>query len=278
MMSTEMTPMKRYSTGLTTLKNNLTSICEKTELNKTAPKSNYDGGYSKGVASDYVLIFKDKYSDASFALVFEYIGLSADKQRVVGSVKLSNDGDIKNSFNMTLDEFKTNLNALNKDMEAARINRMKVDFDFPQVLTLFSKHMLKEVIDLASDLKSATSDVSKFLSKKLKELENEGLDEKITAAEKSLDKAQRVINKKIADSPLTAEREQLLERIKEIDKQLKIDRQSLTSKADIVGKKQAVVDTRKALADKQAAISKDVDEQLEKYPVAVRKRVKQGLN
>lgn len=278
MMSTEMTPMKRYSTGITTLKNNLNSICEKTELNKTAPKSNYDGGYSKGVASDYVLIFKDKFSDASFALVFEYIGLPADKQRVVGSVKLSNDDSIKNSFNMTLEEFKTNLNALNKDMDSARTNRMKVDFGFPQALALFSSHMLKEVIDLASDLKSATSDVGKFLSKKLKELENEGLDEKITAAEKSLDKAQRAINKKIADSPLTAERAQLIDRIKEIDKQLKIDRQSLISKADIVGKQQAVVDTRKALADKQAEISKDVDEQLEKYPVAVRKRVKQGLN
>lgn len=278
MMSTEITPMKRYSTGLTTLKNNLNSICSKTELNKTASKSNHEGGYSKGVESDYILIFKDLYSESSFALVFEYMGLSADKQRVVGSVKLSNDGDIKNSFNMTLEEFKTNLNALNKDMEAARSNRMKIDFGFPQALSLFSKHMLKEVIDLASDLKSATSDVSKFLSKKLKELENEGLDEKITAAEKSLDKAERAINKKIADSPLTLERAQLVERIKEIDKQLKIDRQSLTSKADIVGKKQAVVDTRKALADKQAEISRDVDEQLEKYPVAVRKRVKQGLN
>lgn len=276
-MSTEMTPMKRYSTGLTSLKNNLNSITIKTELNKTASKSNHEGGTTKGVDSDYILIFKDKYSDSSFALVFEYIGLPADKQRVVGSVKLSNDDSIKNSFNMTLEEFKTNLNALNKEMDTARSNRMKTNFDFPQALKLFSQHMIKEVIDLESDLKTATSTVSKFLTKKMKELENEGHEEAISTAEKSLDKAQRAINKKITDSPLTEERKQLVERIKAIDKELEETRKNLVEKADIVGKKQAVVDSKKALQDKHAQIDKDVDEQLEKFPVAVRKRVKNSI-
>jgi len=53
-------------------------------LTKTASKSNHEGGMTKGVDSDYILIFKDKYSESSFALVFEYIGLPAEKQRVVG--------------------------------------------------------------------------------------------------------------------------------------------------------------------------------------------------
>lgn len=69
-MSTEMTPMKRYSTGITILKNNLNSITFKKELTKTASKSNHEGGMTKGVDSDYILIFKDKYSESSFALVF----------------------------------------------------------------------------------------------------------------------------------------------------------------------------------------------------------------
>lgn len=277
-MSTEMTPMKRYNTGISTLKGNLNGICSRTELNKTAPKRNYDGDVSKGVASDYIIIFKDNQSDASFALVFEYMGLPAEKQRIVGSVRMSDDSPIKNSFNMTLEEFKVNLNALNKDLEAARTNRMKVDFDFPKVLSLFSGHMLKEVIDLESDLKIATSTVSKFLSKKMKELEAEGHVETINSAEKALDKAQRSIVKKIADSPLTAERKTLVDRIKEIDKQLEAERARLIEKNDISGKKTAVIDSRKALTDKQASIDKDVDIQLEKFPVAVRKRVKNSIN
>jgi hypothetical protein len=276
-MSTEMTPMKRYSTGLSTLKSNLSSICKMTELNKSSAKRDYTGQTTKGVASDYILIFADHRSDSSFALVFEYIDLTAEKQRVVGSVKLEKDGPIQNSFNMTLEEFKTNLNALNKEMEAARTSRARVDYDFPKVLALFSKHMLKEVIDLESDLKTATSTVSKFLSKKMKELENEGYEDKITAAEKSLEKAQRAVFKKIADSPLTAERKVLLDRIKEIDKLLDIEKKNLTAKADITGKKQAVVDSKQALVEKRNEIDKDVDTQLEKFPVAVRKRVKNSI-
>lgn len=276
-MSTEMTPMKRYSTGLSTLKSNLSSICKMTELNKSASKRDYTGQTTKGVASDYILIFADHHSDSSFALVFEYIDLTAEKQRVVGSVKLEKDGPIQNSFNMTLEEFKTNLNALNKEMEVARLNRVKADYDFPKVLALFSKHMLKEVIDLESDLKTATSTVSKFLSKKMKELENEGYEDKITAAEKSLEKAQRAVFKKIADSPLTAERKVLLDRIKEIDKLLEVQKTNLTVKADITGKKKAVVDSKQALAEKRNEIDKDVDTQLEKFPVAVRKRVKNSI-
>lgn len=276
-MNTEMTPMKRYSTGITILKNNLNSITFKKELTKTASKSNHEGGMTKGVDSDYILIFKDKYSESSFALVFEYIGLPAEKQRVVGSVKLSDDGSIKNSFNMTLEEFKTNLNALNKEIDLVKSNRKNSSFDFPQALKLFSQHMIKEVIDLESDLKTATSTVSKFLTKKMKELENEGHEETIKAAENSLDKAQRAINKKITDSPLTEERKQLIERIKAIDKELDETRKNLVERADIVGKKQAVVDSKKALQDKHAQIDKDVDEQLEKFPVAVRKRVKNSI-
>lgn len=95
--------------------------------------------------------------------------------------------------------------------------------------------------------------------------------------ENSLDKAQRAINKKITDSPLTEERKQLIERIKAIDKELDETRKNLVERADIVGKKQAVVDSKKALQDKHAQIDKDVDEQLEKFPVAVRKRVKNSI-
>lgn len=276
-MSTEMTPMKRYSTGLSTLKSNVDSICKLTELNRAASKRGQNGQYTKGVDSDYILIFSDRRSESSFALVFEYMGLTAEKQRVVGSVKITEDGPIQNSFNMTLEEFKTNLNALNKEMEAVRVNRVRVDYDFPKVLALFSKHMLKEVIDLEKDLKIATSTVSKFLSKKMKELENEGYEDKVTTAEKSLEKAQRAVFKKIADSPLTAERKVLLDRIKEIDKLLETEKKNLTAKADITGKKQAVVDSKQALAEKRNEIDKDVDTQLEKFPVAVRKRVKNSI-
>lgn len=272
-MSSEMTPMKRYSGGLSSLKHNLRSITFTTELNKSSPKYNSHNGRSKGVDSDYILIFKDKHSDASFALVFEYMGLTAEQQRVVGSVKMSDEDPIKNSFNMTLEEFKTSLNALNKDLEATRGKNM----EFPEALSLFSRHMLKEVIDLASDLKSANSTISKFLTQKMKEVEAEGFDEKITTAEKALTRAEKAVKKKLADSPLTQERETLLARLAQIDKELKDEKQRLVEKADIAGKKQAVVDSKAALANKRAEIDRDVDVQLEKFPIAVRKRVKNNI-
>lgn len=272
-MSTEMTPMKRYSTGLTNLKMHMNRVAKKTELNKTASKSNHDGGYSKGVESDFILIFKDNYSDTSFALVFEYMDLPADKQRVVGSIKTSDDA-IKTSYNMTLEDFKSNLNGLNKDLNIAQT---KGGYDFPEALSLFSKHMLKEVIDFKNDLKQATSTVSKFLTSKLKELENAGYEEVIANAEKALDKAQRSVAKKIADSPLTIERKALVERIRELDRLMDEERKTLTEKADITGKKQAVTDSHKALADKRDEINKEVDVKLESFPVTVRNRVKNSI-
>lgn len=272
-MSSEMTPMKRYSGGLTSLKNNLSSITYATELNKSSPKYNSHTGRTKGVDSDYILIFKDKHSDASFALVFEYMGLTAEDQRVVGSVKMSNEDAIKNSFNMTLEEFKTSLNALNKDLEVARRKNM----DFPEALALFSRHMLKEVIDLASDLKTANSTISKFLTQKMKEVEDEGFEEKIVTAEKALARAEKAVKKKIEESPLTKERESLLARLAQVDQELKDEKKRLVEKADIAGKKQAVTDSKNALASKRSEIDRDVDLQLEKFPVAVRKRIKNSI-
>ena len=137
--------------------------------------------------------------------------------------------------------------------------------------------MLKEVIDLASDLKSANSTISKFLTQKMKEVEAEGFDEKITTAEKALTRAEKAVKKKLADSPLTQERETLLARLAQIDKELKDEKQRLVEKADIAGKKQAVVDSKAALANKRAEIDRDVDVQLEKFPIAVRKRVKNNI-
>jgi len=272
-MSSEMTPMKRYSGGLTTLKHNLRSVTNTTELNKSAPKYSSHNGYSKGVDSDYILIFKDKYSDASFALVFEYIDLTAEQQRVVGSVKMSDKDPIKNSFNMTLEEFKTSLNALNKDLEAKRGKNM----EFTDALDLFSRHMLKEVIDLASDLKTANSTISRFLTQKMKEVDDAGYEDKITTAEKSLARAEKAVKKKIEESPLTKERAELIARLNQIDQDLKEEKKRLVEKADIAGKKQAVVDSKAALANKRAEIDRDVDIQLEKFPVAVRKRVKNNI-
>ena len=272
-MSTEMTPMKRYSTGLQNLKMHLNSISRKTELNKSASKRDYDGDYSKGVKSDYILIFKDIHSETSFALVFEYMDLPTDKQRVVGNIK-TDDNSIKSSYTMTLEDFKSNLNALNKDLN---ISITKGKFDFPEAVSLISKHMLKEVIDFKNDLKKANSTVSRFLTSKLKELDRDGYEEVISNAEKTLDKAQRAVAKKIADSPLTIEKKALVERLLELDRLMDQESKKFTAIADIKGKQQAVIDSKKALNDRRDEINKEVDVKLESFPATIRNRVKKSI-
>lgn len=106
-MSGKLTPMKRYKSRLDEIRAVLSKDFEETSLNRVEPKSRsffsqsyYDGGgMTKGVDSDFVMLFKSRKDRAnriaripadeglSLGLSFEYEGLPQDEAKVRGSVK-----------------------------------------------------------------------------------------------------------------------------------------------------------------------------------------------
>lgn len=116
-MSKDITPMKRLSTQLDTLKSTIAPYFRSYSLNKSSGHYNpTTWERSKGVESDFLLIFKSLKSDASFAFRFNYMGLSKDEQTIETSIKRDED-DILSVPALSLEEFKERLNLFVKTLE-----------------------------------------------------------------------------------------------------------------------------------------------------------------
>lgn len=123
-----MTPMTQLKNNLETFAALLGSSFKELTLNKSAPKdyvSFWCGDrtehYDKGVRSDFIRIFEVKFNKEdsySMAFSFSYIDLPKDEQTVQFSLKTGgrNDSTVS-SDTMTVNEFKTHLNSLNKAMK-----------------------------------------------------------------------------------------------------------------------------------------------------------------
>lgn len=84
-MSNTQTPMKKLKHFTDTITSLLDPNFKTLRLNKSKPKYNphrygtHMSGYSLGVDSDHIVVFKDQNSDASFGIVFNYIGKSIEE-------------------------------------------------------------------------------------------------------------------------------------------------------------------------------------------------------
>jgi hypothetical protein len=159
-MSNEQTPMKKLKHFTDTLTNLLEPKFKTLRLNKSRRKYNPNrygtrmSGYSLGVDSDHIVIFKDQKSDASFGIVFNYIGKSIEKW----------------TYQLTYKEF--DIPCKNKDQsflnDDKRVNLSKTILFSDELELADFKCLLKSLIDQLEKNKGDVSDlVFSFVKKEI---------------------------------------------------------------------------------------------------------------
>jgi Ulp1 family protease len=275
-MSKEMTPMKRLSGGLVQLRDLVSPYCKELTLNKAAPAYNPHGGehgyggYSKGVESDFILIFKSKMNNISFALAFNYIDVPVEKQTVAASIKKgeSND-DIISSTPMSLDAFKEKLNRFNKNFRGHEDNASLSD-----IVNKFSEILLEEKLDLANEIKKADKKLSEIVHDANKKHNVPKLNNSLEMASSDLENAQNLIRLKINEMPESEE-------IKKLEAQLAALRATV-SKREKKLKKDLQLDkleenqrkARHALSTATSKVDQEVNQELRTLPGMIANKLK----
>lgn len=115
------TPMARYKSCLDLLKTLIGSVYKSVPLNRAKPKYHpfmYASGKSKGVESDFILIFKPRHAKgiyATFGFSFDYIGKAPEDHTIIASIKPQNMNPSRASYDRTASEDKER-HDLNKQM------------------------------------------------------------------------------------------------------------------------------------------------------------------
>lgn len=275
----EITPMKRYKTSLDNFRSNLYPLTNEISLNKSEPKSipwvfsRGDKTSTKGVENDFVLIFQDKKNeDLSIAFTFTYIDKSVNEQTVAGSFKYGrNDGEIKMGTEMSLEEFKSSINAFNKKIPTIK------NLTFEKIVDEFNNQFVKQEFNFSKELAQADTEIAKFIKNKTKEIQLDKINDLVKESRTIREEAEAKITKKIKSSPEYKEREQLLAKLNKLNQALETKR-ILFEKEELLGdKKKAEQDAIKLQSENKNRLDFEVITELAKYPTAVKNRVKRNL-
>lgn len=275
----EMTPMKRYKTGIDNFRNSISYLVNEINLNKSEPKSipwvfaKDDKTSTKGVENDFVLIFQDKNNrDLSIAFTFNYIGKNVDEQTVAGSFKYgNNEGELKMGSSMNLEEFKSSLNSFNKKIPTIK------NLTFEKVVEEFNNQFVKQEFNLSKELNQADTEIAKFIKNKTKEIQLDKINDLVKESRTIREEAEAKITKKIKNSPEYKEREQLLAKINKLDQALETKR-ILFEKEELLGdKKKAERDAINIQSNSQDLLKYSVNMELDKLPTAIKNRVKNSI-
>lgn len=231
-MSKEMTPMKRYSTLMSEMKEIVAPYFNELSLNKVDSKyrsfvshrywrTQDEPTHTKGVESDFILIFQNKPFALSFALSFNYIDLPKEMQTVVATVKTknpkSNSDMIVGSAPMSLSVFKQKLLEFNTVYSQKSPGPTSSKDSLLNIVNTFSTIFIDQKFDLKSSVEKSVNQRND-LEKSLKsELQYDNLLSSKEIAEKDLNKTKRLIQKTIDELDETKEvkrLEELLSRAK----------------------------------------------------------------
>lgn len=278
----EMTPMKRYKSSIDKLRNQLSSVTREVALNKSEskhipwPYSRNGETSTKGVESDFILIFQDRANpDLSFAFTFEYIDKTPEQQTVSGSIKYGDkDGELKMGSPMNMEEFRTSLSSFNKNLEEIRL---KGKMEFNLVIEKFSETFLKAEFKLSNELKNASKSVATFLKNKASELNLNSLEKMVEVTQSAREEAEINIGKKIKLSPAYKEREKLIERLKQLDKMLDTSKILFEKEESLGEKKRLELEAKRNLDNANKKLDNHFNSEIAKYPNAVKSRIKKTI-
>jgi len=277
-MTTQMTPMKRFSSAINTFRGNVNSYFKEVNLNKSAPK--YDptawrddkNSYSKGVENDFIMIFNCKGIEPSFAISFTYIGLPPEQHKVEVSIKKGKDNkSIVTSGEMSLEDFRIKLNEMNKLFNDKAFIKTKSE---TSILEKVSEVFLKEKYDLTGEIKKATKDIKKLRESKRVEYKIDELEENVILTTKGFESADKKFKKAITTSEESLEVERLEELLKQAKENLKNKTATLKTKYKIEELSKDMNKAKKDLHDKSNQMNNEIDVEINKLPGIVSRRLK----
>ena len=160
----QLTPMKRLNTNFKILKELMIDY-EHFMLNKSAsksipypfePKDRITGeykSYTKGVENDFLLIFNKIDADLSIGFIINYLN-DYDNPKFKVTIKFGGSNEcMRTSEEMNFEQFKANINELNKQLKNSRYN----------ALQLVSQIFLKEEYDLNKYIEMAEAEIENNL-------------------------------------------------------------------------------------------------------------------
>ena len=269
-----MTPMKKFSTGLTELKDTSRPYFKEVTLNRAAPGySRYsEDGYTKGVEHDFVLIMASHDKEISFGLSFDYVDRPSTAQIVIASIKKGqNNTGIVSSMPMLLDVFKNRLNDLNKYFRTYPAKASQVS-----ILEKFAEVFLEEKLDLNKEIREADKKLSLLVQEKEAQYKVIDLKNAYDMTESDLTNTRKMIKSKLASTPEAQELKELEARVAALKSIVIKKEKTLQKEYHLKDHENNNYEARaKYLLANDKAV-KAVQEELKKLPTIVSKHLKYG--
>lgn len=272
----KMTPMKRFSSNIQEMRENLKSHFKKITLNKSEPKYNRrDYTMTKGVDSDFILIFSEPRKEISFALAFDYVGLDAKEQKVTASIKKGKSNDeIELSQTMLLPEFKEKLNEFNKSFkEVFTTENTTMQLTPVSITNKFSEIFLEKKLDLEKELQQKQESLNKIFETISKELKIPEARKAKSLAIENLTKAQEEVKKQITQSEDFKILMDLKKQVNDLERKLSTKTASLETSMKVKELKKASDNATEILIIKEYELEKKVTSEILKMPKLIQKKL-----
>lgn len=212
------TPMKRLSNNLSAFKLFTEPYFKNITLNKSQSKynpTNYET--SKGVESDFISIFKSTSTQQSLAFVFTYLDKPSEKHTVEASIR-DESGEITSGNSMTIAEFKSKLNELNKALnKKPYVIEQHIWNEFVNIFDIKPINIKKEIV-------IAQKKYVESITQKEQEIN-------LSAKEKSYLNCKKQLEKAMELKDVTLSQSKEAEIVADLQKKLEIAKITLSQKA-----------------------------------------------
>ena len=268
-----MTPMKKYRFNIDRLREVIKPFSKEISLNKVDAKStpwswDRQSTTTKGVDSDFIMIFQEFGSEMSFAFTFTYINLESNKQTVAASIKM--DGDITMGAELPLSDFAYKINELVIQLESLKNSP---NFGFHTAIDEFSKLFLaNKLTNQAIRFSQDSLQVEKFLETQLENLNIVSLEQDLKKKTKIRKQAENKIAELIEASPLQHQYLELLEKVKKVKAELEAEKKSFQETNSLKDKINDEKKAGKALESANNTLNKNLQKELLKYPRSINKK------
>lgn len=273
-MSKEITPMKRLSVGLNFFKNNIDLYFKEVNLNKSAPKYNPypDQGIdstSKGVENDFITIFKSKYHEhLSFAISYTYIDKPLEEQIVEVSIKQGKDNKkIRNSFPLSLEDFRLKLNKINAQFKDEKITT-------EVILDKVSSIFLDKELDFQKEFSKNAKNLQSFIQAESEKLNINQLEDQKKSLENQYNAAKKQVAEEYAKLPETKLVEQLKAKLARAEKLQRAQYAKLNKKHNVDGINVEKSNCERLLYQNKYNLDKSIEEQISQLPHPISRKLK----
>lgn len=291
-----MSPMKKTKHYLDIIQKELKDRFDFLRLNRAKPKYNphrysYSSGYSLGVNSDHIMIFKDKEHHSSFGIVFNYLGLKEQEHTFQFSYKevdlhcvfdscerTFDDDEERKKLNKTicysqkyeLSEFKIKLKEL--------INVIENSSDNKEIFNFICKHTeaSEERINFEETLVNARVDFDAALKNKKADLD---------CSKHEYEEAKEIFLASSSMKDNIIKSSDTYKRVQELEKELaeaKRLHEIAESNMDVVKatkeRESEVLELRRSFYNKKYQFDNELKEELSKYPIYVREILRRSLD